>query len=102
VADTDVLWGGALTSIALDPIAWRLTAEVEVATGNASRLYTVVLDEVRELRANRTVPLPWSYAELTEVHVAPALGGLAVEFLLWADGTAVSVACSRITVTPNE
>jgi hypothetical protein len=83
VADTDVLWGGVLSSIALDAIGWTLSAEVEVTSGNASRHYTVVLDGVRELRANRAVPLPWSYAELTEVHVAQTSGGLAVEFLLW-------------------
>jgi hypothetical protein len=50
VADTDVRWGGILASLALDPIEWRLSAEVEVTSGNASRRYTVVLDEVRELR----------------------------------------------------
>jgi hypothetical protein len=101
VADTDVLWGGTLSSLALDPVAWELSAEVEVISGNVSRHYTVVLDEVRELRASRAIPLPWSYAELTEVHVAPAPDGLAVEFVLWADDT-LSTACSRITVTPTD
>jgi hypothetical protein len=99
VADTDVLWGGILTSLALDPIAWRLSAAVEVTSGNASRRYAVVLDEVRELRATRAVPLPWQYAELTEVHVSSATEGLAVEFVLWGDDT-VSATCSRISVTP--
>lgn len=100
MADTDVLWGGRLSSLTLDPIAWRLSAEVEVTRGTASRRYTVVLDEVRELRASRGIPLPWSYAELTEVHVAPAPDGLVVEFLLWGDDT-MSAACARIAVTPG-
>jgi hypothetical protein len=101
VADTDALWGGTLSSLALDPVTWRLAAEVEVTSGTVSRHYTVVLEEVRELRANRALPLPWSYAELTEIHVAPALDGLAVELVLWGED-ALSAACSRIIVTPAE
>jgi hypothetical protein len=100
VADTDVLWGGVSTSLTLDPIAWRLSADVKVTSGEVSRQYTVVLDEVRELRASRAVPLPWQYAELSEVHVSStATDGLAVEFVLWGDDT-VSATCSRVSVTP--
>lgn len=100
MAATDVLWGGVLTSLALDPTSWRLSASVEVTSGGLSRQYTVVLDEVRELQASRAVPLPWQYAELSEVHVSStATEGLAVEFVLWGDDT-LSATCSRISVTP--
>jgi hypothetical protein len=97
VVDTDALWGGTLTSLAMEPVTWTLSAYVQVTSGNASRQYAVTLDEVQELRANRTVPLPWQYAELTEVHVSPTPGGVAVEFVLWNDDT-VSATCSRISV----
>lgn len=60
MTDTDVLWGGMLTSISLDPVGWTLRAWVEVTTDAASRRYELVLAEVIDVHAERGVPLPWT------------------------------------------
>jgi hypothetical protein len=68
LTDIDALWGGTLTSLTLDPASWILRAQVETTNGT-SRRYVLVLDEVVDLHATRVAPLPWTHAELTEVHV---------------------------------
>jgi hypothetical protein len=97
--DTDALWGGALTSLSLDPISWALRAEVETTSEGTLRRYVLVLDEIVDLHAKRTVPLPWTNAELTEVHVSEAPVGVVVELVLWADDTALTVRCTRARVS---
>ena len=54
-------------SLALDPVAWRLTGEVEVLSEGVTLRYALVLDEVRAMHVERSVPLPWKYAELKAV-----------------------------------
>jgi hypothetical protein len=100
VADTDVLWGGTLLSLALDPVAWRLSGEVEVVSEGTVRRYAVVLDEVRGMHVDRSVPLPWNYAEVTEVHTSRSADGSVVDLVLWEDGTGIRAAGSRLTVAP--
>jgi hypothetical protein len=60
----------------------------------------VVLDEVRAMRVDRSVPLPWNYAEVTEVHASASADGSAVEVVVWEDRTSISAAGSRLTVAP--
>jgi hypothetical protein len=100
VADTDNLWGGTLRSLALDPVAWTLSGEVEVQSEGVARRYRVVLDEVRAVHIDRSVPLPWHHAEVTEVHSSTSTDGTAVELILWEDGTGVRATGSRLTVAP--
>ena len=101
MAETDVLWGGILTAVELDPVAWRLTANVVVTNGQSSTRYRMLLEEVRSLRVDRIVPLPWEYAELTEVHVSKAADGLTVDLVMWEDDTGLTAACSRLSVSPT-
>jgi len=100
VPNTDVLWGGSLLSLALDPVAWRLSGEIEVLIDGTPRRYAVVLDEIRAMRVDRSVPLPWNYAEVTEVHTSASADGSAVELVLWENGTSISAAGSHLTVAP--
>jgi len=98
VQNTDVLWGGTLLALALDPVAWKLSGEIEVLSEGTAHRYAVVLDEVREVRVDRSAPLPWNYAEVTEVHTSTSADGSAVELVLWEDGTSIRAAGSRLTV----
>ena len=102
MVNTDVLWGGTLVSLTLDPVDWTLRAEVDVTSDEQVDRYALVLEEVADLTAVRRVPLPWSYAELTEVHVSEAGGGVRVELVLWADDTGLTARCSRVLVSADD
>lgn len=68
--ETDGLWGGSLTSVHFDPVAWTLQFGGEVVEDGESRRHDLTLDGVTEWSVSRDVPLPWTDAELSEVQVA--------------------------------
>lgn len=69
MSGTDELWGGSLASISFDPVVWTLEFVVEVVEHGELRRYQLVLDGVTEWSVVCDVPLPWTYAELTELQV---------------------------------
>lgn len=98
MASTDDLWGGTLTSLTFDPTIWTVRCEVTVADPAARRRFELRVEGVSAVRAEREVPLPWNYAELTEVHVTEKGHGVQLDLVLWSDDTAVSVLGSRVEV----
>lgn len=95
---TDELWGGSLVSVVFDPVAWALELGVDVVTdGNRTR-YRLVLEEVTDWHLSRGVPLPWDYAELTEIEVTDLENEVFVEMVLWDDDTSLMARCSRLRV----
>lgn len=98
VPGTDELWGGSLVSVVFDPVAWALELGVDVVTdGNRTR-YRLVLEEVTDWHLSRGVPLPWDYAELTEIEVTDLENEVFVEMVLWDDDTSLMARCSRLRV----
>lgn len=100
VMDTDALWGGKLTRLTLDPVSWSLRAGVEVNLDGMMHRYELVQEGVKDLHAERDVPRPWTYAELSEVHVYEADDGLRVELVLWTDGSGITARCTGAQVLP--
>ena len=62
------------------------------------RRYELVLDDVTQWHSSRGVPLPWRYAELTEVHVSEVGDQVLVDLVMWSDETTLSARCSRVRV----
>jgi hypothetical protein len=102
VPETDGLWGGSIVSVSFDPVAWTLRFGVAVVVGQARHRYELVLDGVSRWQASRDLPLPWNYAELTEVHVSESDDEVLVELVLWSDATSISVRCTRLRVDQLE
>jgi hypothetical protein len=96
VVETDELWAGSLVSVTFDPVLWTLRFGVEVHDSGESRRYELTLDGVTRWSSSRSVPLPWSYAELTEIHVSDEEDHVLVEMVLWSDDTSLSVRCARL------
>jgi hypothetical protein len=96
--DTDELWGGRLASVSFDPVAWKLRFGVEVLVGEEPHRYELVLDGVTQWQSSRGVPLPWNYAEVTEVHVSEVGEEVLFEMVLWADDTSLSARCASLRV----
>jgi len=96
--ETDELWGGSLVTVSFDPVAWTLPFGIEVLDSEQRLRYDLVLDGVTEWHSSRGVPLPWDYAELTEVHVSDSMDVVLVEMVLWAEDTSISARCAGVRV----
>jgi hypothetical protein len=69
-----------------------------VSADQRSRL-SLVRTMIRVGIAKATVPLPWTYAELTEFHTDPRPDGTTqVEIILWSDDTGITATCESISV----
>jgi hypothetical protein len=98
VSETDDLWGGSLISVCFDPVGWTLRFGVETLEKEQRRRYELVLDDVTQWHSSRGVPLPWNYAELTEVHVSEVEDQVLVDLVMWSDETSLRARCSRVRV----
>lgn len=99
MSGTDELWGGSLASISFDPVVWTLEFVVEVVEHGELRRYQLVLDGVTEWSVVCDVPLPWTYAELTELQVTEIdETQVFVEMVLWNDDTSLMARCTRVRV----
>lgn len=92
---TDALWGGSIVSVSFDPVAWTLLLVVDVVESGQRSRYQLVLEGVKQWHVSREVPLPWTSAELTEVHVSERGDGVSLELMLWDDNTSLTAHCVR-------
>ena len=96
---TDVLWGGRLTALAFDPAIHMLTLNVEVLDGGTETSYEMVCAGVSELRFSNSIPEPWSYAEVTEIHLNETTSGrCTVEVLLWSEASELAWTSDSVEV----
>lgn len=96
---TDALWGGQLTAVGFDPVVHRLTLQVDVVEGGERAIYDLACTGVSDLRFTNSIPTPWSYAEVTEVHTSKTTAGKwMVELILWSEGCELVCCCDKFTV----
>lgn len=81
--------------MSFDPVAWTLLLIVEVLESDQRSRHQLVLEGVKEWHVSRDVPLPWEYAELTEIHVSELEDGVFLELVLWDDNTSLMARCDR-------
>jgi hypothetical protein len=96
---TAQLWGGTLTAVTFDPVAHRLALRVEVLTSGVPTAYEVTCNEVSTFRFANSIPLPWTYAEVTEAHARRDTSGRWVlELMLWSEDAEITCACREFVV----
>lgn len=99
MSTTDDLWGGQLNAVAFDPVSHRLTLLVDVLESGVTTAYDLTCDGVSALRFGNSIPLPWTYAEVTEVHASQtASGDWVIELLLWSDDAEFICTCREFAV----
>jgi hypothetical protein len=95
----DQLWGGSLTAVTFDPVGHRLVLRVEVLTSGVATAYEVTCIEVSAFRFASSIPLPWTYAEVTEVHARRAASGdWVLELMLWSEDAEITCTCRELIV----
>lgn len=97
---TDALWGGQLKAVGFDPVVHRLTLQVSIVDGGAEATYDLVCSGVSDLRFTNSIPAPWSYAEVTEIHTSKTTAGKwVVEVILWSEDCELACSCDALTLT---
>jgi hypothetical protein len=65
--------------------------------------HTLELRDVSELRWHNSIPGPWNYAEVTEVHVRPADNDSRnVSIMLWSEDAGLSMTAKSILLDGAE
>lgn len=93
------LWGGQLSALTFDPVTHRLLLEVTVLDAGTTSVFDVAFRGVTNLRFSNAIPLPWAYAEVTEVHASRvSTGAWTVEIVLWSEDAELVVECAGFDV----
>lgn len=98
MATTDDLWGGQLVEVGFNPVSHVCTLRVHALLHGRTYVYDVVCEGVTELRFHNSIPEPWTYAELTEAHVAIESEELALDLILWSEDSGLVIKGSSIEV----
>ena len=85
-------------SVSFDPVAWTLRFGIEVLISKEERQYELVLGGVTQWHSSRGVPLPWNYAEVTEVRVSDLLDQALVEIVLWDEDASLTARCAHVRI----
>jgi hypothetical protein len=93
---TDQLWGGTLVDLRLDVVRQAAILEIDVAHGDRTQRYELLLAGISEFRLFNGIEGPWEYAEVTEVHfeLDSSAKGWAFEVVLWSEEAGLSGKCS--------
>jgi len=99
MSTTDKLWGGQLKAVTFDPVSHRLVLQVDVFESGVTTVYDLTCKRVSALRFDNSIPLPWTYAEVTEVHASQAASGdWLLELMLWSEDAELTCTCKEFAV----
>ena len=98
---TDELWGTTLTAIHLDLLAGSVEIDTTRTAGTSEEavLRRLTCSGVSRFQLLNEVPVPWTYAQLTECHIETAPGVVRVVITLWDEPTGIVIECEDFAVT---
>jgi hypothetical protein len=95
----DDLWGATLDRIDLDAVHQVLTLTIRATSSSGDTVYTLDCSGLLELRFFSSIPGPWDYAEVTEIHVdATPSGAHQLEIVLWSEDAGLMAVAQTITL----
>lgn len=100
MASFDDLWGGQLTSFQFDTVNHVCDLLITTQIDSQENLYILECRDVTDFRFHNAIPEPWTYAELTEIHVNfdKKSNHYVVDMILWSEDSDLSVRCSSIDI----
>ena len=87
----DALWGSTLADVQIDLLEGSVTLSVLVVSEDHTQHYRIEASGVTTFRYFNNIELPWSYAELTELHVHQSEGRVALDAVLWSEGAGIHI-----------
>lgn len=91
------LWGSTLIEFKFDVVAHTLRMRLAMLYSGAESLHDITCTNVTKLEFFSDIPLPWTYAEVTELVIDSAPDGQVVlDVMLWSEDAGISVACGSV------
>jgi hypothetical protein len=94
------LWGSILDSVAVDLLQGNVTFELHTVDRTSEppvRRHTIRCESVSTLRFYNEIPLPWEYAEITEIRTSLVLRDRTeVDLMLWSEDAGMTITAERI------
>jgi hypothetical protein len=88
----NMLWGATLCRVDLDMVQQALVLTICVTGSSGNTLHSLECKGISELRFFSSIPGPWEYAEVTEIHSNTTVAGLTqLEIVLWSEDAGLTV-----------
>lgn len=95
----DFLWGTILERVDLDVVRHVLLLTIRVSSASGDTVHTLKCTDLSELRFFSSIPRPWEYAEVTEIHSnVTASGAIQIEILLWSEEAGLVALADSVTL----
>ena len=95
----DFLWGASLEQVDLDIASQRLTIKCRVEDNGRVTHHELRFKEISELRFFNSIPGPWNYAELTEIHATKsAAGTVRTEMIIWSESAELVIVATSVEI----
>jgi hypothetical protein len=93
----DTLWGGIIVGFSFDVVSHEIMILVEIIDGSEREKHRLHFTQVSEARFFNSIPEPWSYADLTEIHSDTTLdGSVLTEIVLWTEEAGLSIRSKEV------
>lgn len=94
------LWGGVLEDLAFDVVRQVISMQIRVVNSQEMppvRQHSLVFSGVSDFQWHSTIPGPWDYAEVTEIHGSIlATGEVLTEIMLWSEDAGISIKAASV------
>jgi hypothetical protein len=95
----DALWGATLHRTDLDILHQALVLTIGVSSSSGDTAHILQCAGLLELRYFSSIPGPWEYAEVTEIHTSTTPSGAhQIEIVLWSEDAGLVVIADTITL----
>lgn len=98
-ATWDTLWGSTLEELQIDLLQGSVSLGVVVTRGDQANRYRIEASGVSVFRYFNEIELPWTYAELAELHVDKSDGRVAIEAVLWTERAGIQIEALEARLT---
>jgi hypothetical protein len=96
------LWGGILDRVDIDLLQQRVVLDFHVINSTQVppvRRHVAELGGVSEFRWFSSIPGPWNYADVTELHFRQtSTGSKVLDIMLWSEEAGISITASSATL----
>jgi hypothetical protein len=94
------LWAATLDSVSIDLLQHSVVMHLHVTNSSRSpevQYHIFELQGVHDFHWFSSIPAPWNYAEVTEIHVRPAgAAGFVVDMMLWSEDAGLVIEAESV------
>lgn len=94
------LWGSTLVEFSFDVVRHECIMRFELLDSGERSNHVLTFEAVTELRFYSNIPLPWTYAEVTEVDAEfdSTVSSWRIELMLWSESAGIALRCGGLSL----